>query len=65
MKLESRPIADRTVNGKPFEYRFYADYTGCLSDDEVRSITDAAVEETQDFRILGNYRSAASSGEEK
>lgn len=65
MKLESRPIADRTVNGKPFEYRFYADYTGCLSNDEVRSITDAAVEETQDFRILGNYRSAASSGEEK
>lgn len=65
MKLESRPIADRTVNGKPFEYRFYADYTGCLSDDEVKSITDAAVEETQDFRILGNYRSAASSGEEK
>ena len=64
MKLESRPIADRTVNGKPFEYRFYADYTGCLSDDEVRSITDAAVEEAQDFRILGNYRSAASSGNE-
>lgn len=60
LKLESRPIPDRTVNGKPFEYRFYADYTGCLLDKNVTSITDTAVEETQDFRILGNYKSFTS-----
>ena len=59
MKLESRPIADRTANGKPFEYRFYADYTGCLLNGEVSSITDMVIEETQDFRILGNYKSFA------
>lgn len=63
MKLESRPIADRTSKGKPFEYRFYADYMGSLFDEKVRSITDMITEETCDFEILGNYKSYTSKKE--
>ena len=50
LKLESRPIPD-----SPFEYRFFVDYTGNLNDETVRSVTDTAIEETENFVILGNY----------
>ena len=50
LKLESRPIADR-----PFEYRFYADYTGNLMDEKVKAVTDEVIRETQSFDILGCY----------
>lgn len=52
LKLESRPIPET-----PFEYRFFVDYTGSLLDEKVRAITDAAIEETQSFALLGNYES--------
>ena len=50
LKLESRPIPE-----KPFEYRFFVDYSGNLADAAVRSITDTAIEETMNFTLLGNY----------
>ena len=50
LKLESRPIPE-----SPFEYRFFVDYTGSLLDENVRSITDTAVAESESFTILGNY----------
>ncbi len=52
LKLESRPIPD-----SPFEYRFFVDYTGSITDETVRSVTDTAIEETENFELLGNYRS--------
>lgn len=51
MKLESRPIAD-----KPFEYRFYADFTGNLLDNDVKAVVEEVRGETQSFKILGCYR---------
>lgn len=51
LKLESRPIPD-----SPFEYRFFVDYTGSITDENVRSVTDTAIEETENFTLLGNYR---------
>lgn len=50
LKLESRPIPE-----SPFEYRFFVDYTGCLFDKNVRSITDTAMAEAESFTLLGNY----------
>ncbi len=52
VKLESRPIPE-----SPFEYRFFVDYTGCLLDKNVRSITDTAMAESESFTLLGNYES--------
>ena len=51
LKLESRPILDQ-----PFEYMFLADYTGNLLDKKAREVTDSVIEDTQEFRWLGNYR---------
>lgn len=50
LKLESRPIPE-----SPFEYRFFVDYTGNLLNENVRSITDTAMSESESFTILGNY----------
>lgn len=52
LKLESRPIPE-----SPFEYRFFVDYTGNLLDESVRAITDTAMAETENFTLLGNYKS--------
>lgn len=51
LKLESRPL-----DGKPFEYMFFADYSGNLLDDTVRTVTDSVIEGTQEFTLLGNYK---------
>lgn len=51
VKLESRPIAD-----KPFEYRFYADLTGNLLDNNVKAVIEEVYSETPSFKILGCYR---------
>ena len=44
--IQSRPVPDR-----PFEYRFFVDVMGNLSDPDVRN----ALSELPGFRILGNY----------
>lgn len=50
LKLESRPVRE-----KPFEYKFFADYTGNLRDAEVRAITEEIAQMTINLILLGNY----------
>ena len=49
-KLESRPIPS-----KPFEYRFYLDFIGKMTDEPVFDLICALSSELPDFRFMGNY----------
>ena len=49
-KIESRPIEERK-----WEYRFFLDFEGNLSDPSVRNALCALREETRNLRVLGNY----------
>jgi chorismate mutase/prephenate dehydratase len=49
-KIESRPIPER-----PFEYRFFVDFDGCLSEAAVQNALVGIRAETADMRLLGNY----------
>lgn len=51
LKIESRPI-----QVKPWEYIFYVDFEGNLSDIKVKEAMDAVGKESTWFKILGNYR---------
>ena len=51
-KIESRPIEDRN-----WEYRFFIDFDGNLSDSAVKNALRGLREEARSLRILGNYRS--------
>lgn len=53
LKLESRPVPE-----KPFEYKFFADYSGNLNVDKVRKLTDDVAAGTKKFVLLGNYVNA-------
>ncbi|MBQ9642434.1 MAG: bifunctional chorismate mutase/prephenate dehydratase, partial [Lachnospiraceae bacterium] len=53
VKIESRPIEDRS-----FEYRFFIDFEGKLTDPAVRSALRGIREEARHMRILGCYTSA-------
>jgi chorismate mutase/prephenate dehydratase len=48
--IESRPIGDRD-----WEYRFFIDFDGCLSDSGVKNALRGIREEARSLRILGNY----------
>ena len=48
--IESRPVP-----GKNWEYRFFVDIEGNLSDDGVQSALKGIQEEATNMRILGNY----------
>jgi len=48
--IESRPIPD-----KPFEYRFFVDIEGNLSDASVRNALTGIRAEASSMKILGNY----------
>lgn len=50
MMIESRPIPD-----KPFEYRFFVDIEGNLSDAPIRNALTGIQAETSSMKILGNY----------
>lgn len=50
MMIESRPIV-----GKNWEYRFFVDIEGNLSDAPIRNALKGISEEALDMRILGNY----------
>lgn len=50
MKIESRPIL-----GRNWEYRFFVDIEGNLSDAGVRNALKGIEEEASNLRILGNY----------
>lgn len=49
-KIESRPLPDRS-----WEYGFFVDFEGNLSDGAVRNAIHGLKNETNNFRILGNY----------
>ena len=49
-KIESRPI-----EGRNWEYRFFLDFEGNLSDPGVRNALCGLREEARSLRILGNY----------
>lgn len=49
-KIESRPIPNRT-----WEYRFFVDFDGNLTDAAVQNALRGLKEETNHLRILGNY----------
>ena len=49
-KIESRPIP-----GEKWKYRFFINFNGSLSDSSVRGALIGIREETENFRILGNY----------
>ena len=49
-KIESRPI-----EGRNWEYRFFIDFDGNLSDSAVKSALRGLREEARNMRILGNY----------
>ena len=50
MMIESRPIPE-----KSFEYRFFVDFEGNLSDAGVRNALTGIAAEASVMRILGNY----------
>ncbi len=50
-KIESRPI-----QGTKFEYRFYVDFEGNLKGENERAALKAIEMETENFRLLGNYK---------
>ncbi|MEG2584272.1 MAG: chorismate mutase [Oscillospiraceae bacterium] len=52
LKLESRPSGE-----KNFEYRFFVDFLGNLFDEGVKGVINNVIQETQDFKLLGNYKS--------
>ncbi len=49
-RIESRPIEDRN-----WEYRFFIDFDGNLSDGAVRNALRGLREEAREMKILGNY----------
>jgi chorismate mutase/prephenate dehydratase len=49
-KIESRPVRD-----KSWEYRFFVDFEGNLSDSGVKNALFGIREEASNLRILGNY----------
>lgn len=49
-KIESRPIEDRT-----WEYRFFLDFEGNLSDSAVKNALRGLRDEARNMKILGNY----------
>lgn len=49
-KIESSMIPE-----KPFEYRFYLDFVGNLSDNSTSELISALSKEMNDFRFFGNY----------
>lgn len=52
-RIESRPVI-----GKPWEYAFYIDLLGSWSDEHFRRCLENVAAETEDFHLLGVYRSA-------
>jgi len=51
IKIESRPLV-----GKPWEYRFYADFFGSINDTAVQNALANLSEMTQTCQVLGNYQ---------
>lgn len=52
VKIESRPS-----NDKNFDYWFFIDFEGCLLDENIKRALEQIKEQTEGFRLLGNYKS--------
>lgn len=52
LKIESRPVKD-----KPFEYSFYIDFQGSMSDEKILSTLKLIKGECLNYKFLGNYSS--------
>ena len=52
LKIESRPIIE-----KPWEYLFFFDFEGNLKEGRVINLLECLKESSQNFRVLGNYKS--------
>lgn len=53
--VNMRMIQSRPLPSKPFEYRFYVDIEGKLSEDKVVNALNGISQEVTEFRILGCY----------
>jgi prephenate dehydratase len=51
IKIESRPLV-----GQPWQYRFYLDFLGSMTDPRVRNAIANLSEMTQSCKVLGNYQ---------
>lgn len=59
LKIESRPIMDKT-----WEYLFYIDFEGNIDSPEVQAAIAGIQQNSNFFRLLGNYRSDQNKGAE-
>lgn len=50
LKIESRPAQD-----KPFEYSFYIDFQGNISNERTIDVLDVIKKESLNYKFLGNY----------
>jgi len=57
LKIESRPII-----GKPWEYLFFFDFEGNLTDPRVKELLGCLEDGAHEFRVLGNYRTYEETG---
>ena len=48
-------IVSRPIPGRNWEYRFFIDFTGNLKDPAVRNAVFGIMEESENFKVLGNY----------
>ncbi len=53
MKLESRPVM-----GKSWEYLFFVDFSGNLSDSNMDGVIRELTQTASGFRVLGNYKAS-------
>ena len=53
--LNMTKIESRRIHGRNWEYRFFVDFEGNLSDSAVKNALRGLEAETQNFRIHGNY----------
>lgn len=51
LKLESRPLS-----GRPFEYCFFVDFEGNISDQNIKTLINSILEHASSFKLLGNYK---------
>lgn len=58
MRIESRPIAE-----KPWEYFFYIDFEGNISEGNIAKALNIIKENSNYFKILGNYEADLSTNE--
>lgn len=52
VKLESRPIP-----GRSWEYMFFLEFTGCLTETDTANAIHELTQSTGEFRVLGNFKS--------